>query len=208
MTLRADLIAKLYRGVDPLANPTQDRPPDFQGWNSWHEYLFNAILNHRPGVVVEVGVWKGCSALTMARALHNLDCDGVVVAVDTWLGSSEHWPVSGLYEQFLANICAEGLRDYVLPLRLDSASACHVLYGHDVRPAIVHLDAGHDYLSVTTDLMRWWSLLLPGGTMIADDYNSSAWPEVMRAVDEFVAKTPHVGFEASAFKCRFSKPKE
>ena len=206
--IRADLIAKVWHGADPFAGLTQTQPPDFQGWNSWHPYLFEAMSQHRPDVTVEIGVWKGCSTLTMARGLRVLDCDGVVIAVDTWLGSSEHWPVEGLYEQFCANVCAESLQDYIIPLRLDSASACFVLLGHDVRPAVVHLDAGHDYLSVLTDLMRWWALLRPGGVMIVDDYDPPAWPEVVRAVDQFVGDRELLGFEAGAKKCRFVKPSE
>jgi hypothetical protein len=207
MTLRAKLIAQIWHGVDPLENLKQTRPPDFQGWNSGHPYLFDAIHHHRPGLVVEIGVWKGASVLTLARGLHALDCDGVVIAVDTWLGSSEHWPADPrLYEQFLSNIAVEKMQDYVIPMRLDSASACHVLDGHMVRPVVVHLDAGHDYLSVITDLTRWWSLLQPGGTMIVDDYDLPVWPEVVRAVDEFRAQMPHLGFEAAAKKCRLVKP--
>ncbi|HVC60345.1 MAG TPA: class I SAM-dependent methyltransferase [Acetobacteraceae bacterium] len=216
-SVRRDLVARLWHGLDPLVNPTVSLPPDAQGWNSQHAYLAEAIDRHRPGVAVEVGVWKGASVLTMARRMRDIGCDGVVIAVDTWLGSSEHWldprthaqipRLNGLpllYYVFLNNVIAEGLQDYVLPLPLDSGSACAVLTRLDIRPSVLHVDAAHDYQSVLADLEHWWTLLRPGGTLIADDY--AAWPTVTQAVDHFVARTPHCDFAASPYKCRFSKP--
>ena len=216
-TVRRDLMARLWRGIDPLVDLKMTLPPDTQGWNSQHHYLAEAVDRYRPGIVVEVGVWKGASVLTMARRMRDIGCDGVVIAVDTWLGSSELWldqrvnaqipRLNGLpllYYVFLNNVAAEGLQDYVLPLPLDSTSASEVLDKLDIRPSVLHIDAAHDYASVVTDLTRWWPLLQPGGTLIADDY--AAWATVTRAVDDFVARTPHQDFAASPYKCRFGKP--
>jgi Methyltransferase domain len=210
----------LWQGQDPLAGyPVQQH--DLQGWNSDHAYLAQAIDRHRPDIVVEVGVWKGASVVTMARRMREIGCNGVVIAVDTWLTSSEHWldPTSGppvarmhgyplLYFTFLGNVVAEGLQDYVVPLPLDSINAFEVLWGRNIRPSVLHVDAAHDYASVSTDLEHWWKLLLPGGTLIADDYDPAGkvWPSVGRAVDDFKARTPHEDFTALPYKCRFSKP--
>jgi cephalosporin hydroxylase len=192
------------------------------GWNFEHRYLSEAIVRFRPGIVVEVGVWMGLSVMTMARAMRDCGCDGVIIAVDTWLGSSEHWlnPQQAtelgrlhgypqFYRNFLANIAAEGLQDFVLPLPLDSASAHVVLDKLALRPVVVHLDAAHDYTSVLLDLQRWWSLLSPGGMLIADDYDTtrSVWPEVGRAVDDFRAGVAHEDFAAEPYKCRMVRPR-
>jgi hypothetical protein len=40
---------------------------------------------------VDVGVWKGQSAVTLARAMARHVPEGAVIAVDTFLGSPEHW---------------------------------------------------------------------------------------------------------------------
>ena len=91
MTLvRDEILHKIWRDVDPYAN-TPKLPPDIQGWNSTHRYLTDAIDHRRPDIVIEVGVWKGASVLTMARRMRDIGCDGVVIAVDTWRGSAEHW---------------------------------------------------------------------------------------------------------------------
>jgi predicted O-methyltransferase YrrM len=202
LTVRDDLLAKL--GPDPLANGRQTHAIDLQGWNSVHPYLTEAIDRHRPGVVVEVGVWKGASACTMARRIRELGCDGAVIAVDTWRGSAEHWPpASDLYDRFLSNVVAERLRDYIVPLPLDSASAANLLAMHEIQADVIHIDGAHDYLSVITDLHRWWGVLATGGTMIVDDYASPMWTSVTRAVDEFRCVMRPDGFETFQTKCRF-----
>jgi cephalosporin hydroxylase len=45
----------------------------------------------RPSIVVEIGVWKGSSVITLASKMKELNLDGVVIAVDTWLGAWDHW---------------------------------------------------------------------------------------------------------------------
>ena len=127
------VLDRLWQGLDPFAQfPAGLYARNMSGWNSDHRYLAEAIVRYRPGIVVEVGVWMGRSVITMARAMRDCGCDGVIIAVDTWLGSSEHWldPQQGqnlgrlhgypqFYWNFLANIVAEGLQDFVLPLPLE-----------------------------------------------------------------------------------------
>jgi predicted O-methyltransferase YrrM len=221
-TVRQLIIDRLWRGHDPFAAfPSSLYMHDSRGWNSDHVYLHEAIDQLRPQLVVEVGVWKGGSVLTMARRMRDLGQNGIVLAVDTWLGSSEHWlapeflqdlsPQFGypqLYHKFMNNVLTEQLQDYVVPLPLDSGNAFEVLRRLGLRASVAHVDAAHDYLAVTLDLERWWSLLAPGGMLIADDYDATrqVWPEVGRAVDDFRARVPHTGFAALPYKCRFSKP--
>ena len=220
-SVRRGLVDRLWHGRDPFVGFTPSMRPDLQGWNSDHVYLSEAIDRHRPGIVVEVGVWKGASVLTMARRMRELGCDGVVIAVDTWLGAADHWldpnlqrmipQMNGfplLYFVFMTNVVAEGLQDYVLPLPLDSANACEVLHATHIRPVVLHVDAAHDYGAVTADLERWWPLLQPGGTLIADDYDATyqVWESVSRAIDDFRNRTPHQEFDALPYKCRFTKP--
>ena len=113
-----------------------------------------------------------------------------------------------LYFVFLGNIIAQGLQQYVLPVPLDFMSAGGVLQARDVRPSVIHVDAGHDYDAVSADLERWWNLLCPGGTLVADDYDATGqvWGSVARAVDDFKARTRHLDFAAVPYKCRLTKP--
>ena len=229
MSVRRDLLDTLFFGRDPFAGfPFQDTPRDLQGWHSGHPYLSRAIEQVRPRVVVEVGVWKGASVVTMARAMQRLKLDGVIIAIDTWLGSAEHYKEKfiadmdfefghpRLYRKFLANICHEGLTDYVVPLPLDSINAYELLKQRGVRPDVLHIDAGHDYASVMADLQAWWPQLTPGGVLIGDDYfkagfvqgliGKEKWPEVRQAFDEFFAANAHTVFESGDGKCYVGKP--
>ena len=223
MTVAADLTSLLYRDRgSPFAGfPAGLYAEDRQGWNSNHELLARTVREARPRLVVEIGVWKGASTITLAKAMREIGHDGAVLAVDTWLGSFEHWlkpnifpdlkHVHGypqLYYTFLSNVAGEGIEAWVVPLPIDSAGAHGILLHHAVRPDCIHIDAGHDYDSVTADLARWWERLAPGGWIIADDYDpkGDVWPAVRAAVDDFLLTNRHEAFEHSPYKCRFRKP--
>jgi predicted O-methyltransferase YrrM len=226
MSTRQRILGQLFFGRDPLKDfPAGRFPTDLQGWHSQHAYLTRAIEEVRPTIVVEVGVWKGASVITMAQAIQRLKLDAVVIAIDTWLGSSEHYlwekfipdldfefGYPRLYHKFAANICNEGLQDYVVPLPLDSINGFQLLKARGIRPDVLHIDAGHDYQSVMADLKAWWPQLNPGGVLIGDDYfkkplvGQGKWPEVRQAFDEFFAATPHIKFESGDGKCYVGKP--
>ena len=222
MTVFDDVISKLWRGQSPYLGFNEKRfRPDPQGWNSNHVFLADAIKNTRPKLILEVGVWKGASSIFMAKAIQEQKLDAVVISVDTFLGSWEHWVepryfaslvnqngYPSMYFTFLTNVVEAEVQNVVVPLPLDSGNACHVIASIGLRPDIIHIDGGHDYDAVTTDLNRWWPLLRPGGILIADDYDpdGKAWPSVKKAVDDFVARTPHSDFGARSYKAQFTKP--
>src|ERR1019366_3995841 len=95
-------------------------PESITGWGG-SDPLFEIFIRQiKPKVIIEVGIWKGQSAITMAEACrtHRLDC--VIICVDTWLGSEEHIlkcrkelrPANGfpmLYYQFLSNVVHRGV---------------------------------------------------------------------------------------------------
>lgn len=212
--------AALWRSTDPFAGlPTGLFQTDLRGWNSLHPYLSDGIERMRPRFVVEVGVWKGTSALFMASKLKQHEIDGVVIAIDTWLGSWEHWfDVSAaadlsfdrgyprLYDKFSANVVACDLQDHVVPLPLDSGNAAVVIDRLFPPVDMIHLDAAHDYASVAFDLTKWWAVLRPGGLFIGDDYYPDThWPEVKAATDHFLAGVPHEAFECGGGKWRAIK---
>ncbi|HEX4026800.1 MAG TPA: class I SAM-dependent methyltransferase [Rhizomicrobium sp.] len=228
MSVREQILGKLFFGRDPLRDFPKDRfASDLQGWHSDHPYLARAIGAVRPAIVVEVGVWKGASVVTMAREIQRLKLDAVVIAIDTWLGSSEHYlwekfipdldfefGYPRLYHKFAANVCKEGLAEQVVPLALDSINAFQLLKERGICPDVLHIDAGHDYLSVTADLKAWWPQLRDGGVLIGDDYfkkplvGQGKWPQVRQAFDEFFAAAPRTTFESGDGKCYVGKPSD
>jgi hypothetical protein len=218
--IRQSLVDRIWKGYDPVRGlPHNLFEYDLQGWNSQHPYLGDAIAAVRPAIVVEIGVWKGGSTVFMANELKKHGLPSVVIAVDTWLGASDHWTthfsselsfVNGypaLYYKFLSNVIRAGVGDFVLPLPMDSLNAAEVLKSCNVRPSMVHVDGGHDYESVLADLRVWWPLLTPGGVLVGDDYWPSAtFPGVRRAFNDFFGVLNLTPIEHSDGKCRVSKP--
>ena len=98
---------------------------DLQGWASEHPYFGTFVNQTEAEQIIEVGAWKGASAINMARHALSARSTATVLCIDTWLGSNavlwkdetlrsllklEHGYPS-LYKQFLANIVHSGLTD-------------------------------------------------------------------------------------------------
>lgn len=219
MPVRQDIIDRLYAGADPFLNfPDSLYQVDTQGWNSQHPYLSRAIDVARPKIIVEIGVWKGGSTLFMAEHLRRLELDAVVIAVDTWLGSWDHWinptwraqlsflnGYPNFFYKFRNNVKSLKLENYVVPFPLDSLNASETLKFLQIQPDIVHIDAGHDYRAVKADIESWWPLLKPGGFLIGDDYHREVWPGVCQAFDEFAVACGDGKVEHFDKKCIFRK---
>ncbi len=216
-SIREALLNKIWRGHDPFLNyPSRLYRQDHQGWGSSHPYLTDVVETRSAKIVVEIGVWKGGSVISLASKMKALDLDAVVIAVDTWLGAWDHWTSDewfahlnfsngypSIYHTFAANIIGEGLQDYVLPLPLDSVNAANVMRHHEVQVDAVHIDGGHDYHAVTSDLREWWPMIRQGGVLIGDDYPH--WPEVKKAFDDFFITQGKFPFDVDPPKCRIIK---
>ena len=72
----------IYHGLELL-------PKDLQGWNG-ESPIFSALIQTlKPRHIIEVGTWKGQSAITMARAVKAQGLATKITCVDTWLGALE-----------------------------------------------------------------------------------------------------------------------
>ena len=174
---------KIHGTNDPYAN-LDLLEEDLQGWASEAPVFAEVIEKIKPKTIIEVGSWKGRSAVHMARlASFNGDVkDLEVVCVDTWLGSVEHWTDnidfknfmrngrSRLYEQFLSNVIHNGLQNVITPFPIDSINAYEVCSKLGIVADLIYIDAGHDYTSVRIDLSNWAHILRPGGYLIGDDW--------------------------------------
>jgi len=151
--------------------------------------------------IIEVGTWKGRSAIAIASTLTKLGfLDFSVLCIDTWLGAPEFWtwgmddPTRGgslrlvngypsVFTTFTKNIKKIGLDDVIIPLPLSSIQAADVLKHYGMTADVIYVDGAHEYEPVKHDISAYWPLLKVGGTMVGDDY-MGCWPGVMRAVDE------------------------
>lgn len=172
---------------------------DMQGWGGNHPIFAELIQKKLPKMICDVGVWKGQSTINMAECLKNNAQQGLVFAVDTFLGSPEMWYHNGdwkrslklihgfpsFYYTFLANVFHHDVADFVVPVPATTYSAYLMFVHSDMKFDLIHIDAEHEYLAVKNDIENYWNLLNHDGAMICDDY-SADWPGVVQAVDEFV----------------------
>lgn len=213
-------IMKLLHAVDPYDGLTL-RDEDLQGWGG-HPDLFERVIAsaaesakiHRkrtPMTIVEVGTWKGRSAVSMADACKRLGIDAKIVCVDTWLGATEFWTnhedkkrykslglVNGyptVYYQFLSNVVRHGHKDVIVPFPQTSMNAARFFKKSCVSVDLVYIDASHEFQDVCDDLSSWQELLSDGGVMFGDDY-CEHWDGVRRGVDSwFFGSHEHVRLE-------------
>src|ERR1700747_19125 len=82
----------IWEGFSPI--PLHE---SLQGWNGDHPSLVRLVRTDSCKIVIDVGVWKGLSTITMANSMRDANIDGCVIAVDTFLGSAEHWNQSGAF---------------------------------------------------------------------------------------------------------------
>ncbi|MGE3517648.1 MAG: class I SAM-dependent methyltransferase, partial [Vicinamibacterales bacterium] len=198
MSLLANQLVQAIHGADIFEGYVPEFPEDPHGGG--FPDLFEAlIVELKPGLVVEVGSWKGRSAIMLAGLLERHSPDGALVCVDTWLGGLEHLPpelserwsirkyrqhgYSRLYHQFLSNIVRAGVADRVVPFPNTSSIAAQWMSRQGVRPDLVFIDGSHEYADVLNDLERYYALLLDGGVLFGDDYGS--FQGVARAVVAF-----------------------
>lgn len=200
-SLQASIMHLLY-GHDIWQGFEPKPDAQMQGWNGDHPSLSRLAGLNGAKLVVDVGVWKGQSTINMASAMKDANLDGCIIAVDTFLGSPEHWDAShsgqsslfsrvngmpDLYSIFMSNAHKAGVSDYIVPMPQTSVTAANILHNKGVSPSLVHIDAAHEYEEVMRDAEEYWKILSPGGYMIGDDYHFT-WPGVVKAAGEFSAK--------------------
>ena len=189
--------SKIFGSHDIYSNfPFDESKVDMQGWASDHPILPWAVEVIKPELIIEVGTWKGRSAINMAKKIQELNLNSEILCIDTWLGSPEHWSQEqwreslrlkngkpDLYDTFIHNVISSNCQKYITPFPITSEAAYFVLKEFGIKSDFIYIDAGHEYESVSRDIRMYWSLLTENGVMILDDY--IGYPGVTKAVIEF-----------------------
>ena len=74
----------VYKGFDFRAYPR-----DLTGWGGESPAFDELIRQARPRLIIEVGTWKGASAVSMAKAAKSGGMPTKIICIDTWLGALE-----------------------------------------------------------------------------------------------------------------------
>lgn len=213
-----DMLADL--GLDAPYNPTllEELAPDIQGWGH-EDPIFDYVIRHwHPRTIVEVGSWKGASAIKMAEVQRSYGIDGLILCIDTWLGSNESlWRDAdvrrslmlkdgypSMFRQFQANILASDNAGRIRHLPMTSTSAAELIGLYGCVADACYIDAGHLEAEVYGDIRAYWPLVKPGGILFGDDYSDS-WPGTIKAVNRFAAEVG-LKLRATDWKWMFVKP--
>lgn len=174
-------------------------PEDKQGWNGNYEIFRSLIDEIKPSLIVEVGTWKGQSAINMGTHIKNTNLDCKLICVDTWLGAIEFWTSYSntkerglllkngypqVYYQFLSNVVHNKLEDIILPFPNTSENGFRYLLFNNLSPQMVYIDASHEEDDVYKDIKNFYSILSPNGVIFGDDYTKD-WPGVVNSVNKF-----------------------
>lgn len=187
MTKRFDeLIEVLHKGVNPYEGIVADKP-DVMGWDSNHIWLSETVEHLNPRTIIEVGTFKGASAIEIARLLKAAQLDAAIICIDTWLGDIEWWEAGKMrndinfrngrpeiYEIFLKNIVYHGLDKCIVPLPMTSLQAGRYLKKCGITAQMIYVDGSHERGDVYRDLTMYWDLLDEGGAMLIDDFDFAA----------------------------------
>jgi predicted O-methyltransferase YrrM len=147
---------------------------DVEGWLSEGQArrLWDRASALRPPArVVEIGSYRGRSAIVLGRAAR----EGVeVVAIDPHAGTDRgpreiHGPAAAGeadHRAFLANLERAGVAGAVRHVRRPSQEALHAVEGP---VSLLFVDGAHRYRPARDDLARWGARVRPGGTLLVHD---------------------------------------
>jgi len=124
--------------------------------------LYQIFSDYKEKPMLEVGVGRGGTALTMAYMTPILD------VIDSW---DQTWQKEDVEKILPANF-------------IDSKSSQAEI---DKDYSCIHLDANKSFKGTLDDLTKYSAHC--NGVICVDDYLQSMWPEVTRAVDVFVNQT-------------------
>lgn len=153
-----------------------------EGFMELPELEYLAYAASRSSRILEIGSWKGRSAIAMAE-----NTKGLVYCVDTWSGhleASENFSAE-CFMAFLKN--TKGFLN-IVPIPLESSHAAAILSRFRQHLDMIFIDGRHDYEGVAADIQAWTPLLAPRGILAGHDYGHPDWPDVVTAVDKLVPK--------------------
>jgi len=164
-----------------------------------YEYWVNT---YKPKLIVEVGSFLGYSAIKMAKEVKRQNLDTIIICVDTWLGSPEHYEmfkdkhddrlgyINGyptLYHKFISNVILNDVHEIINPFPYPSSIAYKILdklfTKHNTKADFIFVDGSHEDIDVYFDLYYYYQLLADGGVIWGDDW---AWGSVKDGVNRFL----------------------
>jgi glycosyltransferase involved in cell wall biosynthesis/predicted O-methyltransferase YrrM len=137
-------------------------------------------------IVVEIGAYTGLTTVFMAKVLALLGHKTKILSIDPFERCQpDNFNPQGSYAAYMENILSEGVDDRCMALVAFSQDAVQLVPDNI---GVLVVDGWHYYDAVKSDLAGYSPKVVPGGYIFIDDYGY-AYPDVIRAVDEFLAVT-------------------
>jgi len=164
---------------------------DLAGWGGNHPIFEELILSAKNSIkiIIEIGTWKGQSAIHMANILkrNNIKCK--IFCVDTFLGTwelEENDLKNGypqIYYKFLNNIVYEKCEDYIIPCPNTSLFYYQKFKDLNLKADLIYIDGSHMYDDVYADIKNYSNLLTQNGIIFGDDF--TFFPDVRKALEKY-----------------------
>jgi len=141
--------------------------------------------------IVEIGVFKGRTALLMAAGAARAHHGGAHIwAIDAWdLPGNVYDPPfteARTRKTAMQNIRSSAYADRITVIHNFSINVADNWSGAPV--GLLFVDGDHTKEGARRDIEAWLPYLLPGSIIAIDDYGHPDWPGVREAVDELVAE--------------------
>lgn len=144
-------------------------------------------------IVVEIGAYLGTTTVMMAKVLETLGRSAKILSIDPFERSEpENLNARGDYGRYIEAIRACAVEDRCFALAAFSADVACIVPNH---VGLLSIDGSHRYPAIQSDLALYCPKVVSGGFIYIDDYKP-AYPDVIRAVDEYLADHPELEVEA------------
>jgi len=152
------------------------------GWCSREKALIIArtVLQERPHICVEIGIFGGRSLIPCAAALRHIG-EGVIYGIEAWspnvaianptnLVNDDWWSkvdFTGIKQAFFRFVSATNLTQQVRVVEAPSGRAAALFDKID----FLHIDGSHSAFNAAEDVILYASKVRPGGIVVFDDVN-------------------------------------
>lgn len=159
------------------------------------EWIYNKVIEKRPALCVEIGVFGGGSFFAFALAMKKIGY-GLLVGVDPWC---EEAALQGIGDDFARKTDFEEVYQNFMKVRerekligfthvfRERAENIDWFFENNYHTElleidILHIDGNHSTEAVTKDLIHYIPRVKYDGIIILDDIN---WPTVAAAIEKF-----------------------
>lgn len=177
--------------------------PTLEGWCTPDKAidLVNLVLDRRPGLIVETGIFGGRSLFAMAMAVRE-NGFGQVWGVDPWTveaalegeesqANRDWWAknveLEKIYRDFVQNVLNFGLLPHINWIRSKGKIAARIF--DDKSISIGHIDSNHSELVSCLEVQTWEPKMADKSILIMDDAD---WPSQAKAIQMIKDRGFHV----------------